>query len=204
MESKGPLKSAFDAVVFDLDGTLYSIPVDWASVRARFQDISGTDLKGASLFPTISALLAERPELRTPLFEAVSVFEEAALGEARPLPGALEIVSAVSGSYSVGLVTFQGRRFCDALFQRNGLGSAFSVVLTRDDSLDRAEQLGLALNSLGAEGGRSLFVCDKPVDDVESARRAGMESALVGRRPGPEPPDYDLRSLEELRALLSV
>ena len=75
-------------------------------------------------------------------------------------------------------------------------------MITREDSLDRADQIRLALNRLGAKPAKTLFTGDR-LNDVICGRKAGVDVALVGRRRVDDPkPDYSFPSLIELRAYL--
>jgi FMN phosphatase YigB (HAD superfamily) len=64
-----------------------------------------------------------------------------------------------------------------------------------------------ALDRLGIEPAQALFVGDRPDIDVLGARRMGMPAAWINPAGTPlpdglEPPDHDIRDLEELRRIL--
>ncbi|MGP8057535.1 MAG: HAD hydrolase-like protein [Nitrososphaerales archaeon] len=67
--------------------------------------------------------------------------------------------------------------------------------MTREDSLDRAEQLRIALQSLSSSPKDTLFTGDG-LDDVRCGRRVGVDTALVGReQTGEARPDYTFTTL---------
>jgi phosphoglycolate phosphatase-like HAD superfamily hydrolase len=101
------------------------------------------------------------------------------------------------------MVTMQGRSACDAVVGRFTPPGLFRRVVTREDSLDRAEQIGIAVRSLGSAPGRTLFVGDR-LNDVVAARKAGVEVAVVGRTlSGPTQPDHSFPTMGDLESFLT-
>jgi len=148
-------------------------------------------------------LLSRRPELREKVFELIDRHELLAVKDAKLLEGAAELLGWLSSRACLALVTLQGRRACEELLQKRGLRRFFSACVTREDTLDRAEQILKAVALLGSRTQETLFVGDR-VNDVVSARRAGVRVALVGRSLSGEPrPDYSFSSVRELGLFLS-
>lgn len=195
-------RARYAAYIFDLDGTLFDIPVDWRAVRKDLTAICGVPMEGVSIFSVIKELTFDKPSLRGPLFVAIDVHEVQAAGEASPIDGALEIVRSVSKASKLGLVTMQGKAACSRILGRYGLLGDFRVVMTREDSLDRSEQLLAASSALGESPEEVLFVGDK-MNDLAAGRKARTDVALVGRRAKEEwRPDYLFPELKDLRSLL--
>ena len=193
----------FKAIIFDLDGTLFRIPIDWHAVRASVERVSGTRLTQQGLFPQIREIIKTRPELRAPIFKAVDREEAMAVASSLPFPGAVELLENVSPASRLALVTLQGKAFCDALLREFKLDGWFEGVFTRESSLERAEQLAAALKALGVPSADALFVGDKVVDDVSAARTVAVRMALVGGKPGQPAPDHSFPDLFALRAFLT-
>ena len=51
------------AFVFDLDGTLATIPVDWDRVREKLRDLTGGSEEFRPVFPTIAEVIARQPQV---------------------------------------------------------------------------------------------------------------------------------------------
>lgn len=192
----------YRSYVFDLDGTLFTIPVDWASVRKELAGVMGEEVGESPLFPKIDSVIASRPGLRTRIFSVLDSYELRASKSATPTPGATELVYSLFESAKLALVTMQGRRVVDEIFGRHKLADLFESMVTREDSTDRADQLLMAANRLGARPRDMLFTGDR-INDVVAAKRAGVDVVLVGRSQAAEPkPNYAFPSLVELKAYL--
>lgn len=204
MEGKSAVNTgAYDAYVFDLDGTLFTIPVDWLEVRRELSEITGERMDDAPLFLKLQQVISGRPALRDKLFSIIDTQELKAASDARVMPGASELLYSLFEAGKVALVTMQGRRACEQIIQRHKFADLFETVITREDSMDRAEQLRVALNRMGAQPRTALFTGDR-LNDVASARKVGVDVVLVGRDAGGDlKPDYSFPDLIELRAHLT-
>ena len=66
-----------------------------------------------------------------------------------------------------------------------------------------------ALRRLGVSAGEALFVGDRADIDVVGAQGVGMAAAWINRDaaelpPGLQPPEFEIRDLNELRAILGI
>jgi len=189
VEGEGPLTPAARAFIFDLDGTLVTLPVDWDVLRGRLDSIAGRPGLFRPIFPTIGKVVGERPDLGPELFAAIDDFEATAVGSARLFPGAHELLQSLSSKSPVSLVTMQGRKAATQLLARFDLSRFFFRCFTREDSLDRAAQLEMALSSMGAGRESCVFVGDR-LNDLNAARKVGVPFVLV-RTHGEDPEDAD-------------
>ena len=203
MEGEGPLKlKEYAAYLFDLDGTLFTIPVDWPNVREEVGRMVGETFGPAPLFQRIEQLSSLHPSLKEPLFAILDSHEDRALAGAVPLEGALDLLASLSKTAKLGLVTMQGTAAADKLLGRHRLGELFDAIVTREDSLDRAAQLGIALDSVGAAADEALFTGDR-MNDVVCGKRAGVEVVLLGKvASGNVKPDYMFENLVQLKESL--
>ena len=189
----------YAAYIFDLDGTLFTIPVDWLKVREEVSKMAGAPIGDTPLFLKVDQLISVRPSIRGTLFAMLDLHELKALAAAAPVSGAFELLSHLSKVAELGLVTMQGSTACDKILGRHHLGELFDVLVTREDSLDRAVQLRIALRSLSSSPKDTLFTGDR-LNDVVCGRRAGVDTALVGREPsGDVRPDYAFPALAMLK-----
>lgn len=201
MERTGPVSpKEYASFVFDLDGTLFTLPVDWTAVRNGVERLADVHLDGTPLFPQIGGLLARRPELKEPVFESIDAHELKAAEGAKPMVGAIELLRMLSDGAVLALVTMQGLPLCKSLFERYQLEGIFAARVTREDSLDRAEQLRTALKSTGSSQDRALFVGDRPAD-VVAGRQARVDVALFGGAVVKDPaPDYRFLNYQDFKS----
>jgi len=200
LEGKGPVSlKDYSAYVFDLDGTLFTIPVDWVKVREEVGRIAGGPFENVPMFLKVEQLVSVRPSMKETLFAVLDMHELKAVAEATPVNGAVELVSHLSKVAKLGLVTMQGTAACDKILSRHHLGELFDALVTREDSLDRAVQLRIALRSMASPPKDTLFTGDR-LNDIVCGRKAGVDTALVGKDPsGDVRPDYAFPSLASLK-----
>jgi phosphoglycolate phosphatase-like HAD superfamily hydrolase len=195
-------RAAYSAYVFDFDGTLFDLPVDWKAVRRDLYAVTGVRMEEISIFTVIGKLASSNAALRARLFAAIDAHESPAAERATPIVGALELLSHLEAESGVALVTMQGRAACARVLERYGLSGGFRAVLTREDSLKRSEQLRMAFRALGTRPNQGLFVGDKR-SDLAAGREVGAEVALVGTRAKKEwGPDHLFPKLVELQDFL--
>ena len=193
----------YKSFIFDLDGTLFTIPVDWQGVRAELAALTGGPMDGSPLFLRLEELIAERPSLKSEAFSIIDAHELRAADRAEPLPGAVDLLYALFEIGTVALVPLQGRQALDRILQKHGLSELFEATISREESLDRAGQLTIALGRLGRRPSDALFMGDR-LNDVVCARRVGVDVALVGRGvQGDLRPDYSFPSLVELKSFVA-
>ena len=169
--------------VLDMDGTLLDLPVDWGKVRAEVSGLAGSVGTGP-VFETIAQLIGERPDLKARLFSAVDRFELEAEPRAELFEGSKEVLELLSGSAELALVTMQGKKVRDKVLGRLGLVARFKVLVSREDSLERAGQLEMAVAKLGLRKQDVVFVGDR-IHDFNSAARVGVEFVMIRDRNRP-------------------
>lgn len=196
MEGKGSLGGKdYSAFVFDLDGTLFSIPVDWGAVRREVGAAAGEAVGGRPLFSFLEELGRKNPERQARTFSIVESYEMTASAASKPMDGAAGLVERLSRASRVALVTMQGRRPCRSVLERHGMLGLFAATVTREDSLDRSIQLRIVLERMRTSHRDALFIGDR-LNDVVCARRQQVDVALVGREAsGPVKPDYSFPGL---------
>lgn len=178
------------AYIFDFDGTLGTIPVDWDGVRRRLRELAGDQEEFKPVFPAVAGVVARRPELLRPVLSVIDEFEWAAVPSAKLYEGSYGLLERLSNASKLSLVTMQGERACSSLLERFGIGRFFVSHFVREDSLDRGEQLEMARSSLGSNKESTMFVGDR-LNDLEAARRVGLLFTLI-RTHGEDPEKGDV------------
>ena len=161
-------------IIFDLDGTLVRLPVDWRRVLNTIEEMLGTKVK------SLIGLYAEIWGTKT--YEAVSrkveEFEIASLDKMEILDDSPKLLKSLSTKYFIGLVTFQSRKVARKILERIGVEEI--VIATRDDSPTRADQISLIISSTSLNPRAFLIVGDR-LNDVYSALKIGCNAVLVDR-----------------------
>lgn len=215
----------FDAVVFDLDGTLVdSAPDLTRALNCLLDEIGRPALPLTAVLGMIGdgvAKLVERGLAATggppqvPSSAALverfrALYLDRLADETRPYPGVCEaLASLAKDGYALGVCTNKPMAATEALLAALDLSRWFVAVSGGDGPQrkpDPAPLLAL-LERLGASPARSVMVGDG-VNDVVAARAAGMTAVLVSygyaRVPAPElGADRIVDSLAELPGLLA-
>jgi len=140
-----------EAVIFDLDGTLIHLPVNYERLIQEFEKVA----QGKSFHPLLEAVSKLDEVARRQVFKIWDLTELAASAGMTVNPEGMKLYSFFATKQKA-LVTMQGKVVVNAILKK--LGLTFDVVLTREDSLSRAEQLKLAAQKLNASFGDVLFV----------------------------------------------
>ena len=164
---------AFDAVVWDLDGTLVELDVNWdrvaADVTATFES-AGIDAAGIDLWSMLD--LADRSDLRDEVEAVIAEYERTgARGSAR-LPGA----DTLGRADAEAVCSLNCESACRVALDTHGLTPHVDAVVGRDTVATRKpdpEPLLEAIRRLDADPGDAVFVGDSP-RDAEAAERAGV------------------------------
>ena len=164
------------AVIFDLDGTLIHLPIDYDKLSQQFSRIMHTP-KVRPLTKTISALDAET---KKKVFKVWEETEADALNKVTVNREGLDVYEKHSKTPKA-LVTMQGKAFVGKLMET--LRLSFTFVVTREDSLDRAEQLRIALEKLAVSASEVLFVGNAD-EDSRAAKKTGCKFQKVANKNG--------------------
>ncbi|WP_123623694.1 HAD family hydrolase [Halorubrum sp. CSM-61] len=177
--------SAYDAVVYDLDGTLVELEVDWVAVAESVLDVY---TEHAVIPPTddLWGLLgaAEGYGLRDEVEEAIAAHERAGARDSTLLPLGGRLIEAVEEGRNgppAGVCSLNCEEACRVAVEVHGLGEALDPgAIVGRDTVDtykpEPESVLAAVERLGADPARALFVGDSRRDAV-AAERAGVAFA---------------------------
>ncbi|MCW4018643.1 MAG: HAD-IA family hydrolase [Candidatus Bathyarchaeota archaeon] len=159
------------AVVFDLDGTLVRLPIDWEALFDEFKQIIQVDV----IRPLVDTVSQLDGQTRLKVFE---VWDKAELAVTKRVTVCEEGMNRYSENEGKprALVTLQGKRVVDAILDQFGL--TFDVVVTREDSVSRAEQLLKVIGELKVPVGEVLFVGNADTD-AAAAEKVGCQFLRV-------------------------
>jgi Predicted phosphatases len=171
----------YDAVVYDLDGTLVRLDVDWdaaAEDAAAALSACGIDTTGMALWDVLET--AEEAGYREPVEDAIAGHEREGARSSRRLAVADELPLDVP----VGVCSLNCEAACRLALGTHGIEGHVDVVVGRD-TVDTykpdPEPLLAVVRGLSTEPGRTLFVGDSE-RDATAASRAGVPFQHVRER----------------------
>ena len=156
-----------EAVVFDLDGTLVRLPIDYDRLFAEIKKITRiNDVR--PLVDTVSKVDGKTREL---VFAAWEKAELAVEKEISANEEGMKIYKAHADKRKA-LVTLQGKAIVEAILRQFDL--SFDVVVTRENALFRVDQLAKAAGKLNVNIRSVLFVGNTE-GDAAAAEKLGCQ-----------------------------
>lgn len=155
------------AVIFDLDGTLIHLPIDYGRLFKEFSKIMKTE----EVRPITEKISKLNKKTRKRVFEIWDKFELEALRNFTVKKEGIILYQKFS-KIPKALVTMQGKNVVENINKR--LGLSFNFTITREDSLERTKQLQNAAQMLEAQPQNILFVGDTD-DDYLAAKKIGCQ-----------------------------
>jgi HAD superfamily hydrolase (TIGR01549 family) len=149
-----------EAAIFDLDGTLVDIPIDYHMMLVEFKRILGVD-EVRPILVTLSKV-TDAQKLRQ-IFDSWQEYESAVTDKITPCPHGIKLYQEHQNKPKA-LVTMQGKKTAETILAKFNL--SFDTVVTREDSLSRTKQLQFAAKQLKVPLRRVLFVGDKAGDEA--------------------------------------
>ena len=183
-----------EAVLFDLDGTLVHLNIDFGRMRAEIEALLpqyGLSMEGRSTLYVLELIedavreLEADDERRARAFRreaeaAIVAIEMEAAGQAQVYPEVPELLRRLrKRGIKVAIVTRNCRAAVERILAENPL--VYDTLLTRDDVTAVKPDPGhllAALRLLGVEPQRTLMVGDHPMD-VQVGRAVGTRTVAV-------------------------
>ena len=169
----------YEAVVFDLDGTLVRLEVDWEQVETEVGEVladAGIDPDEYSAWGLLDA--AESIGLGDEVDGIIADHEMAGARDCRRLPLA-DVVREIDRP--LGVVSLNATEAVREALEREGLLDSVEVVIGRGSVPNRKpspEPLLAALEGLEVDPADAVFVGDSAGDET-TARRAGVDFLAV-------------------------
>lgn len=173
--------SEYEAIVYDLDGTLLRLDVDWEAVRKRCAAVlSARDVEVGDANLWEMRRIAADHNLLDRIDDVIAEFEREGARSAQRLSLADELPRPIP----VGVCSLNDQAACQIALELNGLDGYVDVVVGRDTAETTKpdpEPLLYALDRLGVAPDAALFVGDSDSDRI-AAERAGMDFQWVTDR----------------------
>ncbi len=148
------------AVVFDLDGTLLDLPIDYPSLFKKFKQLMGVE-EVRPILKTVAQI--KDPQVLRQVFDVWTGFELAVIDKITVHKEGMQLYKQYA-SLPKALVTMQGKETVRNILQKFGLN--FDATFTREDSFSRAEQLKHAIAKLSFSPADVLFVGNMDNDET--------------------------------------
>ena len=148
-----------NALVFDLEGTLINLPINY---EALYESIR-RELGITKVQPLTKTAKKLDLNSREKLFKLWEIAEMKALRNFRINEEGIGLYRRY-GNRPVALVTMQGKNVVEEIM--NQLFLKFTVIVTREDSLDRKDQIKTAIDLIGLAPDKVLVVGDRDSDKV--------------------------------------
>jgi len=158
-------------IIFDLDGTLVNLPVDYEKLKLEFTRI----LKTNDITPISKKLSNVDKKTRRELFKMWTKLELEALPKIEVIDKGIELYNRFYDKVRC-LITYQGREVAESILKKMNL--FFDLVVTREDSLSRSEQICRILRKFKVHPKNVLVVGDRE-SDREAAERLGCKFIFI-------------------------
>ncbi len=176
-------RDRYEAVVYDLDGTLVELDVDWDAVTAAVLEVyesAGVEPPSTELWVLLEE--AASNGLRSAVESTIAAHERDGARSSPRLSLADEVDDR---SVPVGVCSLNCEAACRIALETHDLADAVDAVVGRDTVSTRKpepEPLLETLDRLEATPAASLFVGDSSRDEL-TAQRAGTAFEYVGDGP---------------------
>lgn len=159
------------AVIFDLDGTLIHLPVNYEKLFEEFKRLMKTN----TVRPVADVVARLDEATKRKVFKVWDAAELEALPKMSMNKEGVKLYEKFSLKPKA-LVTMQGKAVTEKILQKTRF--SFELIITREDSLNRIEQLQKATEILGVKPQEVLFVGDTE-NDRKSAGKFGCRFLRV-------------------------
>jgi len=173
--------AGYEAIVYDLDGTLVRLDVDWEAARrdaAAVLRARGVDTAEMGLWAVLES--AEPNGVLDRVNDAIAAHEREGARSATRLP----LADALPHDVPVGVCSLNAEGACRIALELHGLDRHVGAIVGRD-SVGRykpdPEPLLATIRQIGARPAETLFVGDSERDAV-TAERAGVPFQYAGER----------------------
>jgi len=193
------IRKDIKAIIFDFDGTLFLLEVDWEQLNRDLQRTFGID--------SLLHLTELSSEQYHSALRLVREAELAGVAKGRPAKGAREVLETLAQTYQLAFISRNTREA--VLEGLKEIGYHTSAIITAKQDMKQPkphpDSLETTLHTLGVSTDEAVMVGDT-YHDVDMAKTAHVKSVVVKNAKltfQPLGADYYINSLRELPALLN-
>ena len=190
-------------IIFDLDGTLIQLPIDYQKVQKNLKEFFNISNEFKPLIPTIIKLSKNDQNKIKVSFDLICKEEILASDNFKTMNNALETLKFFkSKNLSLCLVTMQCKDALEKVLQKLQISDLFDSVISRDESFDRQKQIELSLQNIVLTPSEVLVIGDR-IHDIESAKKIGCMPILKINEIEKIPP-FQCKTINDLIELKSI
>ena len=185
------LKQKYEAIVFDLDGTLIDTDIDFKDMKRAIVRQLGDKFKiefntnqvySARVTEILSYALnkvkdEEKAQVIHLVFEVAEKFEMPAARKAKLRDNTIYVLKELKKKgIKLAVITNEGKKVTDFLLNKFKITTYFDIIVTRDDvGALKPDPKGLLkiIESLKIDKTKVLLIGDSPID-IETAKNAGI------------------------------
>lgn len=169
-----------DKVLFDIDGTLVLLPIDWDKVRAKIKSEQNSELSFLGFVARLHGT-----DAFWHIHRYLEALELEAVNRLVILDRADKILSELCKRVELGFVTMQSRSAAEKILSKLGIDKCennLGVLSSRDDAATRVQQVAKALRLMDVNPSKLLFIGDKVLDAIAAILNS-VNAILVLRSP---------------------
>jgi len=186
--------------IFDLDGTIASLQINWEEVREKIRKVLKTNQSLIPLIPSIEQLAIDST-MKKRIYQTIDSEEMKTVKKLKSDKTAVRLFKRLKElDYNLALVTLQGRKPAIEALRRLGIYEYFDLVVSRDEKKDREDQIGAALEKMNVQPFQAVVVADK-VKDMQVAKKMGCKSIAISDKLEIEA-DFKLSNIKEILKIL--
>lgn len=191
MKSRSPTPKL---VIFDLDGTLLNLPINYDNLRKELKAIFkpfGVETEFKPILDTINVALStikqnqgdgKFQEMSMNVYGTLETYEIAAANEAKLIPNAKEtLVKLKQLDLKLAIFSRTGRRAVVSSLKKTGLEQYFDLIVAREDTKEQKpspEGLKKILNMFGLKAEDAIVVGDH-IFDIMAAKELGIKAIVI-------------------------
>ncbi|HXR49939.1 MAG TPA: HAD-IA family hydrolase [Verrucomicrobiae bacterium] len=170
------INPSIKAVIFDLDGTLVDLPIDWEAVKYQAGKRADQSF-GDRVEELIDANNSE-------ILQRIADHEMASLDKAHISSEIAKVLSELDHTYRLAILTRNSRQVAERFLELCGINSQRYLIVGREDISrlkPHPEGLEIILKQLHINPSEAVMVGDT-FHDTELAHQNGLYSVLVGNK----------------------
>lgn len=165
--------------IFDLDRTIVVLPINWVKVKKEINKKLEIKEKLTPLFPKIEKLTYNNLALRKKIFKIIEKEEIKIVKKISYDPEIYRIFKELKNrKYKTALITFQSKKATLKILKKLKILNFFNNILTREDSINREEQIRITLSKFGFKPSEVIVVADKD-EDILAAKKFGCKTIAI-------------------------
>jgi len=171
------------AIIFDLDGTLIHLPIDYNKIQNMLRELFDTSENFIPLIATIIKKAQDDKEKISKAFELICREELSSIDKMEIIDGALSLLKDIqSQKIILSLITMQCKEAVTRILSKLNIdNNMFSIIISRDESYDRLDQIKKTVEKLSVAPNEVIVIGDR-IHDIKSAQQVGCKSILVNRK----------------------